>query len=132
MNKIIAIALFGTLALGTLNSCNTYHSLYNAKNISQLAANPFLQNVAKSVIKNMGKNLIENGISKVGKLGLNSDLSSILSTAQAVAGFKSMLGNTYGLSNSIIDKNFSKLNSVRDVVGLVAQMGTKNLNFYNM
>jgi hypothetical protein len=130
MKKFLAIAVVSLFTISSFNSCDTYHSLGNAKNIAQLSANPFLQNVARSVIKNMGKNLLENGI-KSGKLGLNSNLKEVLSTAQAISGFKSMLGNQYGLSTNIIEKNFSKLNSVRDVVGLVAQMGTKGLNFYS-
>jgi hypothetical protein len=131
MKKIIAILFLGTLSMGTLNSCNSYKSLTNANSISQLAANPYIQSVAKSVIKNISTTLLQNGITNAGKLGLGTSLSSLLSTAQAVSGFKNMLGSTYGLSNSMIDKNYSKMNSIKDVIGMVATQGTKGLTFFN-
>jgi hypothetical protein len=74
---------------------------------------------------------LQNGITNAGKLGLGTSLSSLLSTAQAVSGFKNMLGSTYGLSNTMIDKNYSKMNSIKDVIGMVATQGTKGLNFFN-
>ncbi len=130
MKKFIAIIVLGTLGLSSLNSCDSYHSLSNARSIGKLAANPFIQNVARSVVKNMGSSLVQNGIKNAGKLGLNTDLKSVLSTAQAVSGFKNMLSGTYGISNNVVEKNFSKLGSVRDVVGMVSTLGTKGLNFY--
>jgi hypothetical protein len=130
MKKLIAIIAFGTIGLSSLNSCDTYHSLSNASSISQLSANPFVQNVAKSVIKNLGNTLVQNGIKNAGKLGLNTDLKSILTTAQAVSGFKNMLSSTYGIANNVVDKNYNKLGSLRDVVGMVSTLGTKGLNFY--
>jgi predicted transcriptional regulator len=131
MKKFIAILVVGTLSLSTLNSCGTYKSIGNATSIAQLSANPFMQNVAKSVVKNISTSLIQNGIKNFGKLGLNTNLTSLLSTAQAVSGFKNMLGSTYGLSNAVVDKNYSKMGSVKDVIGLVATQGTKGLNFFN-
>jgi hypothetical protein len=131
MKKILAIAIISTICMSTFNSCDTYRSLSNAKNIAQLSGNPFMQNVAKSLVKNMGSMLVQNGIKNAGKLGLNTNISTLLSSAQAISGFKNMLGSNYGISNSIIEKNFNKLNTLRDVVGLVSTMGTKGLNFYN-
>jgi hypothetical protein len=131
MKKFFVIAVLGTISLSTFNSCDTYHSLSNAKSIAQLGGNPFMQNVARSLVKNMGSMMLQNGIKDFGKLGLNTNLGTLLSSAQAISGFKNMLGSTYGISNSIIEKNYSKLNTVRDVVGLVSTMGTKGLNFYN-
>jgi hypothetical protein len=130
MKKIVSIVAVLALFSGSFSSCDTYHSLSSAENISQLASNPFIQNVAKSVVKNTSSMLLQNGVKAVSKIGLNTNLSTLLSTAQAVSGFKKMLGDSYGLSNSIIDRNFNKLSSVRDVVGLVSTMGTKGLNFY--
>jgi hypothetical protein len=131
MKKFIAILVVGTLSLSTFNSCGTYRSIGNATSIAQLSGNPFMQNVAKSVVKNIGTSLIQNGIKNAGKLGLNTNLTSLLSTAQAVSGFKNMLGSTYGLSNAVVDKNYSKMGSIKDVIGLVATQGTKGLNFFN-
>jgi hypothetical protein len=131
MKKFLAIAIIGTISLSSLNSCDSYHSLSNAKNISQLSGNPFLQNVSKSLVRNIGSMLAQNGIKNIGKLGLNTNLSSLLSSAQAISGFKNLLSSTYGISNSIVDKNYSKLSTLRDVVGLVSTTGTKGLNFYN-
>jgi hypothetical protein len=131
MKKLITL-IFVTIAVSTFNSCDTYHSLSNATKISHLSANPFLKNVAKGVLKNMGNMLIQNGIKNVGsKLGLNANLSSILSTAQAVSGFKNMLSSNYGIPASTIDRNYSKLNTIRDVIGMVASTGTKGFNFLN-
>jgi hypothetical protein len=131
MKHLLTIALLASLTMSTLNSCDSYHSLSNAQSIGQLSSNPFLQNVARSLTKNMGGMLVQNGISKFGKLGLNTNLAGLLSSAQAVSGFKNMLSSTYGISNSMIEKNYNKLNTVRDVVGLVSTAGTKGLNFYN-
>ncbi|MFM2387853.1 MAG: hypothetical protein RL660_2610 [Bacteroidota bacterium] len=132
MKKIVLIMFLGGASLATLNSCDTYHSLSSATSVGQLSANPFMQNVARSVIKNIGTALIQSGIKNAPKnLGLNTNLSSLLSTAQAISGFKNMLSSTYGLSNQLIDKNYSKMNTIKDVIGLVANSGTKGLNFYN-
>jgi hypothetical protein len=131
MKKFLAIAIIGTISLCSLNSCDSYHSLSNAKSIAQLSGNPFLQNVSKSLVKNMSSMLVQNGLKNFGKLGLNTNLSSLLSSAQAVSGFKNLLSSNYGISNSIIEKNYSKLSTLRDVVGLVSTTGTKGLNFYN-
>jgi hypothetical protein len=131
MKKIILSLAFCTMCMSTFTSCDTYRSLNNATSIGQLSGNPFLQNVARSITKNLGSMLLQNGLKNVGKLGLNSNLGSILSNAQAVSGFKGMLSNTYGLSSSLIEKNYSKLNTIKDVVGLVATSGTKGLNFFN-
>jgi hypothetical protein len=130
MKRTLLLIAVSTFGLSTLNSCDTYHSLTNASSVAQLAGNPFMQNVARSLLKNMTGMLMQNGIQNIGKLGLNTNLSSLLSSATAISGFKNMLGSTYGLSNNIIDKNFSKLGSIKDVVGLVASSGTKGLSFY--
>jgi hypothetical protein len=131
MKKIITIFAVAALSMASFNSCNSYRSLSEANSIGQLAANPFMQNVARSVIKNMGNMLVQNGIKNAGKLGLNTDLKTILSTANAVAGLKAMLGGNYGIDSKTIEKNFSKLNTLRDVIGLVGTNGTKGLNFFN-
>jgi hypothetical protein len=130
MKKLITL-IFVTVAVSTFNSCDSYHSLNNATKVSQLSANPFLQNIAKGLLRNMGNMLIQNGIKNVGsKLGLGSNLSSILSTAQAVSGFKNMLSSNYGIATGAIDRNYSKLNTIKDVVGLIAANGTKGLTSY--
>ena len=131
MRKFFIIAIIGTLSLSTFNSCDTYHSLSNATSIAKLSGNPFTQNVAKSLVKNIGNMLIQNGVKNAGKLGLNTNMFSLLSSAQAISGFKNMLSSTYGISNSLIEKNYNKLNTLRDVVGLVSTTATKGINFYN-
>jgi predicted transcriptional regulator len=131
MKKILIVMMAAALTAGTFSSCGSYHSLANATSIGQLSANPFMQNVARSVLKNIGNTLVQSGIKNAGKLGLGTNLSSLLSTAQAVSGFKNMLSSTYGISNQLIDKNYSKMNSIRDVIGMVSTQGTKGLNFFN-
>jgi hypothetical protein len=132
MKKLLLVMFLGTAAMTTFNSCGSYHSLSNATSLGQLSANPFMQNVARSVLKNIATSLVTSGIKNPGKLGLGTNLSSLLSTAQAVSNFKNMLSSTYGLSNQLIDKNYSKMGTVRDVIGMVASQGTKGLNFFNM
>jgi hypothetical protein len=131
MKKVLFTAIIAIACMSTITSCDTYRSLSNASTIGQLSANPFLQNVAKSLVKNMGSMLVQSGIKNAGKLGLNTNLSSLLSSATAISGFKGMLSGNYGISNNIIDKNFSKLVTMRDVVSLVSTTGTKGLNFSN-
>jgi hypothetical protein len=131
MKKILTLLTFAFIASASLNSCGTYRSLSEANSIGQLSANPFMQNVAKSVIKNLGSMLVQNGVKNAGKLGLNTDLKSVLSSANAISGLKTMLTNNYGISSNLVDKNYSKLNTVRDIIGLVGTTGTKGLNFFN-
>lgn len=131
MNKFIFTLSFAVIVLFSFNSCNTYTSLTNASSVSQLSGNPFVQNVAKSVIKNITNSLVQNGIKNVaGKLGLSSNLSSILSTAQAVSGFKNMLSNNYGIASTLIDQKYSKMMSIKDVVSFVAKNANKGISFY--
>jgi hypothetical protein len=131
MKKTFTLLALAIFASTSFNSCDTYHSLSEANSVRQLSSNPFMQNVAKSVIKNMGSMLVQNGIKNAGKLGLNTDLKSILTTANAVSGLKAMLTSNYGVAANVVEKNYSKLNTVRDIIGLVAASGTKGLNFYN-
>ena len=131
MKKIILSIAFCSICMSTFTSCDTYRSLNNATTVGQLSGNPFLQNVARSITKNLGTMLLQNGLKNIGKLGLNSNIGTLLSTAQAVSSFKGMLSGTYGLPTGLIEKNYSKLNTIKDVVGLVASSGTKGLNFFN-
>lgn len=125
MKKLIIYSLVGVITLATSTSCNTYHSINDATSVSQLSANPFMQNVAKSVIKNMATNLVQNGITNMeGKLNLGTNLNSILTTAQAITGFKNMLSSNYNIGSSLVESNFSKLGTIGDVVGFVAKNGS--------
>lgn len=131
MKKIFTLLAVAIFASTTFNSCDTYHSLSEANSVRQLSGNPFMQNVARSVIKNVGSMLVQNGIKNAGKLGLNTDLKSIMTTANAISGLKAMLTNNYGIASNVVEKNYSKLNTVRDIIGLVGTNGTKGLNFFN-
>ncbi len=131
MKKLVVTLSLACACLGTISSCDTYHSLNNATSIGQLAANPFMQGIAKNLVKQMGSMLVQNGVKSIGKIGLNTNLTSLLSTAQAVSSFKGLLTNNYGIAAGLVDRNFSKLSSVRDVVGMIASNGTKGLNFYS-
>jgi hypothetical protein len=131
MKKLITLIALATITASTFNSCDTYRSLSEATSVRQLSGNPFIQNVARSVVKNIGSMLLQNGIKNAGKIGLNTDLKSILTTANAVSGLKAMLSGNYGIPANIVEKNYSKLNTVRDIIGLVSTTGTKGLNFYN-
>jgi hypothetical protein len=114
----VTIMLFST-------SCNTYHSVNNATSIGQLSGNPFMKNVAKSVISNLSSYLIQNGMQKMmGKLNLGTSISSILTTAESIAGFKNMLSSKYNIAGSLIDSNFGSFNTLTYVVGFVAKNGS--------
>jgi predicted small secreted protein len=124
--------LFTILVAGTmlsLSSCDTYRGLGSATSLAQLSSNSFLQNIAKSVISNITGVLTKGGVSSLPKLGLNTGLSSLLTTPALTNGFKSMLGSSYGIPTGIIDKNFGGLGNIKDVVGMVAGNATKGLNF---
>jgi hypothetical protein len=126
MKKIISYSLCLSLTIGLLSSCGTYHSFNNAKTVSQLSGNPFMQQVAKSVMRNMANTLLQNGINDFGgKLNLGGNLNSLLSTARAVSGFKNMPSSKYNIANDLVESNFGSLTTVRDVVGFVAQNGSR-------
>jgi hypothetical protein len=125
MNKFITLSFVTFTSIASFTSCNTYHSLNNASTISQLGANPFMQQVAKSVMRNMATSLIQSGINNFGgNLNLGASLSSLLSTEQAVSGFKNMISTKYNIPSTSVENNFSSLGTVKDVVGFVAKNGS--------
>lgn len=117
----------------TFSSCNTYHSIHNAKNVSQLSANPFVKKVARSVMRNISTNVISKGLTSFkGKPLLRSSLSTLLNTSQSVSAFKGMLSNKYGISESKVDANYKNMSNVRDVINFVARNGKQfDFNSYS-
>jgi hypothetical protein len=120
MKKIIVFAL-GTLLMLNTTSCNTYSSLDSATSISQLAGNTFVQNIAKRLMKDLGNMLVQQGISKaLGSFNLKTPLSNILTTSQAVSGFKGLLSNSYKVPTNIVENNYNKFSDLSNVVGFLA------------
>ncbi len=127
MKKIILLITVLFFSIGSFTSCNQYRSLANANTVAQLGGNPFLQTVAKRVIKEMGMMLIQNGLKNVaGKLGLNTNLASILTTPQAVGGFKNLLTGVFQLPTATVDRQLGSLVNIKDVVNLASNSGIFN------
>jgi formate hydrogenlyase subunit 4 len=127
MKKSILLLAIFFISIGSFNSCTEYKSLSNATSIAQLGGNPFLQTVAKTVIKEMGNMLIQNGMKNVAsKIGLNTNLASILTTPAAVGGFKNMLTGAFKLPTNLVDQKLSSLVNIKDVVNLASNSGIFN------
>lgn len=133
MKKISLLLCALAIVSFTFSSCNNYRSIGSAKNVRQLSANPFMKKVARSVIQNISQKVIAQGLTSFkGKPLLKSSLSSLLNTSQSVTTFKSMLSNSYGISQGKVNDSYSNLKSVRDVVAFVAKNGKRfNFNSYS-
>lgn len=131
MKKIHVILAIFILSTVSLTSCNEYKSFSSATKLSELSGNPFYYQLSKSLLKNMGSFLVEKGLkSTVGKLNLTTPLSSIMTTADNITAFKSMLGTAYKIPSKKLDSaNFDQLGNVKDLVGFVAKNAT-HFGFY--
>lgn len=131
--KKIHILLLATfiISTATMTSCNEYKSFSTVTKVSQLAGNPFYYQLSKSLLKNLGSFLAERGMKKaIGKLNLTTPMSSILTTADEISSFKKMLSTAYSIPSKKLDgASFDKVGTLKDLVGFVAQNGSK-LNFY--
>lgn len=106
----------------TISSCNTYHSINSATKLSHLSANPFMQKVARSVMTNIYQDVIAKGVTSFkGKPRLLSTVGSLFNTPQSVTAFKGMLSNNYGISKMAVENNYSKMKTVKDVIGFVGK-----------
>lgn len=110
-------------------SCNTYKSIQNVEKISQLSGNPFVKDVAKSVMKNIGTYIQKMGIATPGKLSLITPLSSIFTTTEQINGLKDLVATKYMISPKKLNTDFSKMGTIRDLVQYVARNG-KGFQFY--
>lgn len=130
MNKnslTLLIAIIGTALLTV--SCNTYKSIQNVEKVSQLSGNPFVKDVAKSVMKNIGAYTKKMGITTPGKLNLITPLSSIFTTADHINGLKDLIATKYMISPKKLNTDFGKMGTIRDLVHYVARNG-KGFQFY--
>jgi hypothetical protein len=117
----------------TISSCGNYQSIRSAKNVRQLSGNPFMQKVARSVIQNISDEIISKGLTSFkGKPLLQSSLGSMLNTGESVATFKNMISQQYRIQSTVVNNNYSKWKTVRDVIGFVAKNGKRfNFNSYS-
>ena len=131
MKKIHILLLLVTLTGIFSTGCNEYRSLSSASKVSQLSGNPFMYQLSKSVMKTMGKYMLEKGIkSTVGKINLMSPHSGLFSNSSDLSGLKDLLVSTYKIAPKKADAQFGNLQNVRDLIGFVAKNG-QNFNFYN-
>ena len=85
-----------TLFVFSFTSCKRYVSLSNASKVSQLSENPFMFNLAKSMLKNTANYMLAQGLkSATGKINLMTPLVSIISSPDKIGGFTDMLSNLY-------------------------------------
>jgi hypothetical protein len=126
--NILKLSLIIALLGCTTTSCDLYKTAESATSIGQLKNNPFLQNVAKRLISDVGNMLIQQGMQKAAtSLNLKTPLNSILSTATAITGFKNLLSGTYKVPTNLVDANFSKLTNLGSVVSFLGS--NSNFNF---
>jgi hypothetical protein len=122
MKKITIQLSLLALVLTAATSCNNYRSLSSATSVSQLAGNPFMQSIAKTLLRDVGNMLVQQGISKaMPKLGLNTQLSSLLTNATAINAFKGLLSNNYKVNSNVVEQNFGQMKNLGNVVGFLAQ-----------
>lgn len=125
MKKIILLLAAFTMVSASFTSCDTYRSVASATKISQLSANPFMQRVARTVVTEMGRILVQNGLKNaLPKLNLNTNLTSLLTSPVAIESFKGMLTNKFGLSTGMVENNMPNLVNLKDVVNLVSKNST--------
>lgn len=126
-NLKLVIAIIAT-SLFTI-SCNTYKSIQNVEKVSQLSGNPFVKDVAKSVMKNISAYTQKMGIATPGKLSLITPLSSIFTSTDQINGLKDLIATKYMINPKKINTDFSKMGTIRDLVQYVARNG-KGFQFY--
>ncbi|MEZ5046471.1 MAG: hypothetical protein R2831_05715 [Chitinophagaceae bacterium] len=128
MNKLFILLLVS--AVFSFTSCNQYRSISSVTKLSQLSGNPFMYQLSKSMLKNIGNYMIQKGIqSTVGKANLLSPLSGLFSKADDIAGLKNLLSTAYGIAPKKLDAGYGNLGNVKDLIGFVAKNGT-NFRFY--
>lgn len=130
MKKINLLCCFLLVASLFFTSCNRYVSMNNATKMSQLKGNPFKYYLAKAVLKNLANYIVTAGIKDVGKLNLLTSISSIFKSNEEVAGLKKLLNVAYQIPNNKINKQFSSLSTVKDLIGFIGNNG-KGFNFYS-
>ncbi len=111
-------------------SCNTYRSMSTATKMSELRGNPFMYQLSKAVIKNLGAYAVRSGVKNIGKINLLSNLSSIFTTSDQVAGLKDLMTLSYKISPKKVNADFGKLTNVKDLIGFIAKNG-RGFNFYS-
>ena len=127
-NNILLWILFGLMLSHT--ACNTYTSMSAATKVTELKGNPFMYQLSKAVIKNLGNYAVKSGSKHTGKIQLLSTISSIFSTDDQIAGLKDLLTLSYKISPQKINKDFSKLVTIKDLISFVEKNG-KGFNFYS-
>jgi hypothetical protein len=126
--NFLKLSLVMAIFAASTSSCNLYKSAGDATSIRQLSSNPFLQNIAKRLMTDLSKMLVQQGLNKaVGGLNLKTPLSGILSTAGAVSGFKNILSGSYKVPTQVVENNFGSFQNLGNVVGFLSK--NANINF---
>ncbi|MBK7690449.1 MAG: hypothetical protein IPK62_10570 [Bacteroidetes bacterium] len=126
--NLFVISIAFTLIFSS--SCNTYKSMSSVTKISELRGNPFMYQLSKAVVKNLGSYAMKAGVKNIGKINLLSNLSSIFTTSDQVAGLKDLLTLSYKISPKKVNADFGKLTNVKDLIGFIAKNG-RGFNFYS-
>lgn len=124
MKKLFVYFCSLTLVIFTVSSCNEYKSISSATKVSQLAGNPFMYQLSKSLLKNTKNFMADNDIKmSSGKLNLLTPLASLFSQGDQINTYKQMLREEYQVPSKKLDLGFSKLRTVKDLVVFVAKNG---------
>ena len=102
----------------------------SATKISELRGNPFMYQLSKAVVKNLGSYALKAGVKNIGKINLLSNLSSIFTTSDQVAGLKDLLTLSYKISPKKVNADFGKLSNVKDLIEKKKKNG-RGFNFYS-
>ncbi|HMN31857.1 MAG TPA: hypothetical protein PKA54_00635 [Chitinophagaceae bacterium] len=129
MNQKITTSLLIAFLMISVSSCNNYTSMTQATKISQLKGNPFMYNVSKSVISNLKQHAKSSGLD-VSNLTLLTPVSSIFTTDNQLGGFKEMLMKNYHIPTLKMNKGFSSIVTIKDLIRFIATNG-RGFNFYS-
>jgi len=128
MNKIIFCLSVAILSIAIFSSCSHYKSIQHAEKMVDLARNPFLKNLSKSVfndIAHLDGNINENSVSNI---KLTSVLSSVI-PSNSMESFKNLISTKYNIPLNKIEGNIASWKYVRDVIGFIAKFGS-GFHFY--
>lgn len=122
---LVAFTLF-------ISSCNEYKSFNSVTKVSQLAGNPFMYQLSKSLLGEF-KTLLSMTGNKADakKINLTTPLSQILRTQEQISTFKNVLNSVYKVPVKKLDSGWGSLGTVKDLVSFVAKNGHnfRTINF---
>jgi hypothetical protein len=123
MIKQIVLSTLLILSLLQFSSCSHYKSIENAERMVDLARNPFMKRLTKSIYQDI--RLVSNA-SMLGEVKIfkpTTPIYRVLSSDMA-GDFTSLLSKKYHIPLNKMEGRFQEWKTIRDVVAFVAKHGS--------